>query len=309
MDLLKNDKKCAFYTNIPKIMLFDQLHDIVKNFVRNRFHCKVSVPVKTKVKCTTPKKRGRHRVLDSKDEFLLTMMKLRLGLLFEDLGDRFSISKSAASKIFQCWIRALSTSLRCLIYLPHDEEKIWESTPQRFRKFSRLNGIIDCTEVFIETPKNLELQGATWSEYKHHNTMKMLISVLPNSSISYISEPYTGGISDKAIVIDTKFLDTLPTFCSLMTDKGFSNISQECANHSIHLIIPPGKRGTSQLTPEEVVRTSEIAKTRILVEQVIRRVKTFRLLAGEIPISLLRHLHDIMIVCCAISNFRDSIMK
>ena len=307
-ELLKNDQKCLFYTNIPKLELFNKLHEIMKGFVRNRFHRKASVSVNLKNKHVTPKKRGRQRVLNSKDELLLTMMKIRLGLLFEDLGDRFGISKSGASKIFQCWIRALSKSLASLIFLP-EEENIRESTPVRFRKFNRLNGIIDCTELFIETPKNLELQRATWSEYKHHNTLKLLISVLPNSSISFISEPYTGSISDKAIVNKTNFLDTLPPYCSLMTDKGFSNIATECAEHSVHLIVPPGRRGTSQMTPEEVVKTSDIAKTRILVEQVIRRVKTFRILAGEIPISLLRHLHDIMIVCCAISNFRQSIMK
>ena len=308
LELLKTDQKCSFYTNIPQLKLFDTLHDIVKPFVRNRFHRK-NVTKKSKVKYATPKKCGRQRVLDSKDELLLTMMKLRLSLFFEDLGDRFGISKSTASKIFQCWIRALSVSLNSIIYLPADEEKIWNSTPQRFRKFLRLNGIIDCTEVFIETPKSLELQRATWSEYKHHNTIKFLISVLPNSAISFISEPYTGGISDKAIVNCTKFLETLPAHCSLMTDKGFSNISQECSELSIHLIVPPGRRGTSQMTPEEVKRTSEIAKTRILVEQVIRRVKTFQILAKEVPISLLRNLHDIMVVCCAVSNFREPIMK
>ena len=307
-ELLKDDKKCIFYTNIPKLKMFDAIHDIVKPLVRNRFHRK-SLIKKSKVKCATPKKCGRQRILNSKDEFLLTMMKLRLGLFFEDLGDRFGVSKSTASKIFQNWIRALSVSLSSIIFLPSDEQKIWNSTPKRFRKFPRLNGIIDCTEVFIETPKGLEFQRATWSEYKHHNTIKYLVSVLPNSSISFVSEPYTGAISDKAIVNSTKFLETLPPHCSLMTDKGFSNIGQECADKNIHLIVPPGKRGTSQMTPEEVKKTSEIAKTRILVEQVIRRIKTFQILAQEIPISLLRHLNDIMIVCSAISNCREPIMK
>ena len=255
----------------------------------------------------TPQKRGKLRTLDSRDEFLLTLMKLRLGLLFEDLGDRFGVTKSCASKIFQCWIRALSKSLASMIFMP-DEEKIRGTTPPRFQKFSRLNGIIDCSEIFIETPKSLELQSATWSEYKHHNTVKILISILPNSFIAYVSEPFTGRISDKAIVNETGFLDLLPPHSSLMADKGF-NISAECAAHSIYLIVPPGRRGTSQMTPGEVKKTSEIAKVRILVEQVIRRLKTFRILSGEVPISLLRHLEDIVIVCSALSNLRSPIMK
>ena len=152
------------------------------------------------------------------------------------------------------------------------------------------------------------MQSATWSEHKHHNTIKLLISVLPNSLISYVSEPYTGRISDKVIVNDTKFLDTLPPFCSVMADKGF-NIEQECAEKSIHLVIPPGKRGTSQMTQAQLKTKSKIAKVRILVEQVIRRVKTFQILSNEVQISLLPHLNDIVIVCCAISNLKKPIMK
>ncbi|XP_066934270.1 uncharacterized protein [Clytia hemisphaerica] len=256
--LLKNNKKCLFYTNITNLELFHQLHNNVKGFVRSRFYAKKRTLANPFNKVHTPKKPGPDRKLNSVDELLLTLMKLRLGLLFEDLGDRFGVSKSCASKIFQSWIRALSLCLRSLIYLP-EEENIRNTTPSRFRGFHRLNGIIDCTEVFIETPKSLELQSATWSEYKHHNTAKILISVLPNSLISYVSEPYTGRISDKAIVNETEFLDTLPPYCSLMTDKGF-NIEQECAQKSIHLIIPPGRRGTSQMTEAQLKRQLTLLK-------------------------------------------------
>ena len=60
-------------------------------------------------------------------------------------------------------------------------------------------GIIDCTEVFIATPKSLELQSATWSEYKPHNTVKFLVCVAPNPSVIYVSEGYTDSVSDKPL--------------------------------------------------------------------------------------------------------------
>ena len=89
-----------------------------------------------------------------------------------------------------------------------------------------------------------------------------------------------------------------------MADKGF-NLPSECASRSIYFTVPPGRRGTAQMTPAEVKTTSNIAKLRILVEQVIRRMKTFRILANEIPISLLEHLNDIILVCAAISNMNQ----
>ena len=42
------------------------------------------------------------------------------------------------------------------------------SNTRKYRHFENLIGIIDCLEVFIKTQKKkLELQSATWSEYKH----------------------------------------------------------------------------------------------------------------------------------------------
>ena len=57
--------------------------------------------------------------------------------------------------------------------------------------------------------------------YNHHNTLKFLIAVAPNSSITYISKAYTGRISDKDITLDTEYLDMLPPYTVLMCDKGF----------------------------------------------------------------------------------------
>ena len=44
---------------------------------------------------------------------------------------------------------------------------------------------------------------------------------------------------------------------------------------------------------------------RILVEQVIRRLKTFQIVSNEIPLSLLSHVNDILIVCSALCNFKE----
>ena len=59
------------------------------------------------------------------------------------------------------------------------------------------------------------------------------------------------------------------------------------------------------MTPSQLSKTSSIAMVRILVEQVIQRLKTFRILSNEIPISLLEDINDMLIVCAAICNFKE----
>ena len=90
-----------------------------------------------------------------------------------------------------------------------------------------------------------------------------------------------------------------------MADKGF-NIVDDYAARCIHFIVPPGKTGVTQVTLSNV-NTSSIAKMLILVEQVIRRLKTFRILATEMPISTIGQVDDILTMCGALCNFKEPI--
>ena len=66
----------------------------------------------------------------------------------------------------------------------------------------------------------------------------------------------------------------METCTEIMVDKGF-NILNEYAARRIDVIIPPEKHGSRQMMPAEITKTNNIVKTRILVEQVICRLKIF----------------------------------
>lgn len=52
-----------------------------------------------------------------------------------------------------------------------------------------------------------------------------------------------------------------------------------------------------------------IANLRIFVEQAIRRLKTFRIIKNELPISLIGILDNIIIVCAALCNLYKPLCK
>ena len=63
---------------------------------------KVDIPVS---------RRGPDRKLTLEQEFLMTMMRLRLGLLVDDLAFRFKTSNTRVSQIWITWIKLLSEEL------------------------------------------------------------------------------------------------------------------------------------------------------------------------------------------------------
>ena len=147
---------------------------------------------------------GKERKLSSKDEHLLTVMKLRLGLQTMDLAVTFIVSDGSCSNIFLTWLQAVAECFKTFVFI-RNLETVLATSAESFWYFKNLIGIVDFTEVFIETTKSLELQSATWSEYKHHKTVKFLVCVAPNSSVIYVSEDYIGRISDKALSKDSVF--------------------------------------------------------------------------------------------------------
>ena len=291
--LLTNDRETKFFTGLEKRALFDSLHDYIAPFVQRRWKGvrRVVNRVRRNI-IQSGQRRGPNR-------------KLRLGLLLHDLARRFKVSETLSSQVFTCWLRVMAKVLSATIHMP-SQEVINVTSPDRFKRLWGVHSIIDCSELFIETPQDHDLQAVTWSTYKHHNTLKFLIGVAPNSSIVYISKAYTGRISDKEITIDTGYLDNVPPYSIIMCDKGFG-ISEECDARRITLYVPPGKRGMSQMGHVEVAKTNRIAKLRILVEQVIRRLKSFRIISGELPISMIPHIDDILVICGALSNMKNPI--
>ena len=130
--------------------------------------------------------------------FVLTLMKLRLDVSNYDLGFRFGISVSAVSRVFSKWIEAIDICLSFLITWP-DQENLRKSMPFCFRPNYglKVTSIIDCFELFIEKPSNLLAKSCTWSQYKHYNTAKYLIAIMPQGIVSFVSYGWEGRVSDK----------------------------------------------------------------------------------------------------------------
>lgn len=123
-------------------------------------------------------------------------MKLRLNFGDQDLAFRFHINQSTVSWYLSKWIDVMYVQMTPLIKWS-EWDQLLKTMPMNFRKgFKNCVTIIDCFEVFIERPTNLKARVQTWSNYKHHNTAKFLISIAPQGAITFISKKWGGRVSD-----------------------------------------------------------------------------------------------------------------
>ena len=63
--------------------------------------------------------------------------------------------------------------------------------------------IIDCTEVFIERPFNLNARAQAFSIYKSRNTIKYLVGITPSDAVSFLSAGWGERASDKETTLNS----------------------------------------------------------------------------------------------------------
>ena len=126
--------------------------------------------------------------------------------------------------------------------------------------------------------------------------------------MSFISGAYGGRVSDKVITQKSGFLELLEHGDQVLADRGFL-IAEELASRGATLAIPSFTRGVKQLSMKNVEQSRRLARVRIHVERMMERLKRFKILAGILPLSLVPHADNILMICAAISNLQPKLIK
>ena len=89
-------------------------------------------------------------------------------------------------------------------------------------------------------------RAQTYSNYKHHNTMKVLIGIAPQGTISFVSEAWGGRTSDKFLTGNCDILKNLLPGDLVLADRSFTT-HEEVWYYGAKLHIPAFTKGKSQL--------------------------------------------------------------
>ena len=249
-------------------------------------------------------------------QFVITLMKLRLNVCDQDIAYRFGISQSTVSKNFRKWVNIMYLYLKPFIVWPGCEE-VLKSMPDAFkREFKKCIYIIDCFEFFCECPSNLMARAQTYSNYKHHNTVKYLIATTPQGVISFVSKGWGGRVSDKHLTENCGLLSNLQPGDQVLADRGFM-VGDSVGLYCAEIKVPPFTKGKKQLSRLEVDRARQLSRVRIHVERVIGVLRQkYTILQSILPINMIMcddttetsMIDKIVVICCALCNLCDPVV-
>ena len=312
-DIENNDEKTRFYTGFPNyatFMLFFTTflkHGAAKLTYWEGQKRTLGSDVR-KYNEEHFQKPGRKRTLRPIDEFYMVCLRLRLGLLQEHLKDILNVSLMTVSRVMTTWINFMYDHMKSLIPWP-TRKQILANLPKSFSDMPQVRIVIDATEFFCEKPSSLVAQNLTWSEYKHHNTFKVLIGVAPNGLVTFISRVWGGHTSDRHIVQKDGdlLIPHLEPGDIILADKGFA--VGDLLPSDIGLNMPPFVSSSKQMTRDEFFKTQQIASPRIVVEMKMEQIKNFRLLQTVLPLTEAHLAEQITVICTAMTNLYEPLLK
>ena len=192
-NICHNDDEVGFYTGFPD-------YDSLMAFFQELFQCDTEVMQQWREANSKPEyeepKCGRKCKLPLLEQFFLTLVRLRLGLLEHDIAHQFEVSQSTVCRLTLTWVNVMFLCLKAVECFPpwHVVKKF---IPASFLKYYPQTWlIIDATEVAVERPASLAVQASTFSSYNNCNTVKVLVAITPSGAMCFVSPLFEGSVSD-----------------------------------------------------------------------------------------------------------------
>ena len=230
---------------------------------------------------------GAHFTLSMRDQLLLTLVWLRQYPTNEVLGFLFGVSDSTVSRWVNRWVMILAKVGKDRMRMPDPGRKHRRTLDDLLREIPELGVVIDTFEQPVQRPKSREEADKWYSGKKKRHTIKSQIGTDRNSGeIVDVGESVRGPTNDLTLLKQSRLLERLPQGVSGEGDLAYVGIA---TLHPQKLGFTPRRkprgadkhrpRGTDKVRPpEDIAYNTAFAKSRIVVEHTILRMRRYQCL-------------------------------
>ena len=220
---------------------------------------------------------GRNQDLDGRDQFLLTVVWLRLYPTYEVLGSLVGISDSSAYRVVKRCLPLLEEAGRKEIQRSraHAARKRGYNLEGIFEQIPGLAVIVDAFEQEIERPSNRQEADTYYSGKKKRHTMKSQVTVdAYTGEILDVAPSESGRGQDKGCFNRSGTVERLPEDTAYMADLGYPGLEKDLSLAAI-----PRKKPREKPRPaEDKEYNTMFASKRVVVEHTIGRIRIYQAL-------------------------------
>lgn len=220
---------------------------------------------------------GRRHDLPWHDQFLLTLVWLRLYPTYEVLGYFFGISDSSAYRSVQRCLPGLEATGRAEMQRSqaHAGRQRGYNLAAIFEQLPGLAVIVDTFEQEIEQPGRREEADHFYSGKKRRHTLKSQLTVdAYTGEVLDVADSQSGRSQDKGIFNRSGTPSRLPQNTAFMADLGYPGLDKELPVAAI----PRRKPRNQPRSEADRVFNTLFARARIGVEHTIAQVRRYQAL-------------------------------
>lgn len=215
------------------------------------------------------------------DALVIFLVWLRLGVPYVVLETIFKKQETTLREI----VRRVMTMLYTYFKLTN-EDKLSEKIPLSEQVCSKelleqypdgYWGSFDCSEFQTTQSSYPKYNAVLYSHYKEYNSHKYLIIIGSDGKTKYCSKGYPGSFSDADIFHLEGLFKKMSRDSRYLADRGFYYLRLLGESTTIEIVTPPMSAGKDiPFTSEQLLYTRMVARDRIHIERLNRRIKMYR---------------------------------
>ena len=238
-------------------------------------------------------------VLDSMEQFLFTLVRVRTGSDLRFLSFLFGVSEEDGALLFAVWTRFLAELFSDLIVWP-GPEAVAANLPESFRRdFPQTVAVVDLAEYRVIGNSQSENEDCC-----DDAVVRQLVCVMPTGCITYVSDVCETDTDPKLF----GFVDRLNPGEDVMCNRPRGWPGEDRLKE---MVLSKGARLNIKCSSSSTVPRQDHANTLPsgVVSVAIERMKGFRILGDVMPQSVRLQLNDVTKIVAFLSNLQPNICR
>jgi len=236
---------------------------------------------------------------DLRDRLLLTLFWLRVYPTYELLGWFFGLDKSNAWHNVQDVLATLE-QMACFPLERPKEQRLLASQEDLFDAFPEVRLVVDATEQSFHRLKGWDNQKPFYSGKKKRHTIKAQLICTPSGRVGSVGPSVPGSVHDLTLLRNSGEADELLPEEGLMTDLAYVGLADD--RPGLRVVLPHKAKKDVPLTGQQKAYNKRVSRCRVVVENLLARLKVFQVLRQTFRSVFGRHAQVFRVVALLVDR-------
>jgi hypothetical protein len=236
---------------------------------------------------------------DLRDRLLMALVWLRVYPTYELLGWLFGLDKSNAWHNVQDVLATLEQMACFPLERPEARPQL-TSKDDLFDAFPEVRLVVDATEQSFHRLKGWDNQKPFYSGKRKRHTIKAQLICTPLGRVASVGPSVPGSIHDLTLLRKSGEVDELAPEDGLMTDLAYVGLPDDRPGLSV--VLPHKAKKDVPLTDEQKGYNRRVSSCRVVVENLLARLKVFQVLRQTFRSVFGRHAQVFRVVALLVDR-------